>query len=155
MRKTILMALIVLPVLPSFNMAAAKRSYAAGRFALTIDGQTTFLRSAKGLTSKSGGNRPITIEVGMEMGKGLHTWIKASFEKRHQAKTGVLHACNANYESMATRELINMHITEVTFPKMDASSKDPAYMTIKLAPETIHYKKGDGKVVSGKVRREA
>jgi hypothetical protein len=36
-------------------------------------------------------------------------------------------------------------LTEVTVPKMDAAAKEPAYLTVKLAPELVRVKKGDGK----------
>ena len=151
MRKAVLFAMLVVAVLPSFNMGAQKRSYSAGRFAFTLDGETLFLGTVKGLPGKSSRNTPITMEIGMGMGKGMVDWINLFFKSNHLPKTGVIHACNAKYESMATRELINMHITEVSLPQLDGSSKDPCKMTIKLAPEEVHYKKGDGLVVSGEV----
>ncbi len=153
MRKAVLFAMLVVAVLPSFNMGAQKRSYSAGRFALTLDGGESvgYLKSVKGLPGKSSGSTPITMEIGMGMGKGMIDWVNLSFKSKHVPKTGVIHACNAKYESMATRELINMHITEIKFPSLDGSSKDPCYMTIKITPERIRYKQGDRSVVSGEV----
>ena len=124
MRKVILLALIVVPVLSSFNMGAQKRSYAAGRFALFVDGESFFPRSVKGLTGKSSGNAPITMEIGMGMGI-LIDWMNLTYDSQPVVKTAVIHACNAKFESMAMRELINTHISELTLPKLDASSKDP------------------------------
>ncbi len=153
MRKTILITLVAFGLLLSFSMGAQRRSFSGGRFAISLDGGESigYLKSVKGLSGKSSGDTPTTMEIGMGMGKGLVDWTNAFFKSQPQPKTAVIHACNANYESMATRELINTHITEVSFPKLDASSKDPAYMTIKLRPEKIQYKKGDGNVVSGRV----
>ena len=93
----------------------------------------------------------ITIEAGMGMTKGFYDWMNLYFKRQFETKTGIIHACNAKFESMAMLELINTHISEVSLPKLSGDSKDPCKMTIKLSPEEVHYKKGDGKVVSGKV----
>jgi hypothetical protein len=93
----------------------------------------------------------VTFEAGMDMPRGFYEWMNLYFKRRFETKTGIIHACNANFESMARRELINTHISAVSLPKLSGGSKDPCKMTIKLAPEEIQHKKGDGKVVSGKV----
>ena len=97
---------------------------------------------------KLGGD--IAMEVTSGMSKEFYEWIQSSFKGKPIRKSGVVHACNAKYESMAVREFTNAMISEVTLPALDASSKEPAYMTIKLDAEKITYKKGDGKVVGGK-----
>ncbi|MEE9133459.1 MAG: phage tail protein, partial [Gemmatimonadota bacterium] len=94
---------------------------------------------------------PFTLEVGMGMSAGFYDWIRASFDKGHVSKTGEFIACDFDYKAMSAREFIDAHISEVTIPALDGSSKEPAYMTLKLDPERIRYKPGDGSVVQAKV----
>ena len=152
----------------------AARSFTGGRFALVIDGSENlgFVKSIEGgslkgelATHNVGGtsvqkkrlativHEPFTIEVGMGMSAGFYDWIRASFDKGHITKTGEFIACDFDYKAMSAREFIDAHITEVTMPALDASSKEPAYMTVRLDPQKILYKVGDGAQVAGEAGR--
>ena len=76
------------------------------------------------------------------MTAGFYDWIRASFEKGHVTKNGEFIACDFDYKAMSAREFQDCHIAEVTIPALDGSSKEPAYMTIKLDPERIRYLPG-------------
>lgn len=93
----------------------------------------------------------IVIMAGAGMSAGFYDWIRASFETGYVMRSGEIHACDIGYKSLWIREFTNAHVSEVTIPALDRSSKVPAYMKITLSPETIMYKKGDGKKVEGKV----
>ena len=86
----------------------------------------------------------------MGMSAGFYDWIRASFDKGHVTKTGEFIACDFDYKAMSRREFKDALITEATFPALDGSSKEPAYMTVKLDPEQIRYKPGGGAHVSGR-----
>ncbi|MEP7227512.1 MAG: hypothetical protein ABI785_09140, partial [Gemmatimonadales bacterium] len=48
------------------------------------------------------------------------------------------------YKERSAREFTHALVLETTFPTLDASSKDPAYLTVKLASETIRLIPGSG-----------
>lgn len=150
---------------------ANSRSYTAGRFALDIDGEI-----AGYIKSVSGGNikgevavhqlgpdniqkkhlatithEPFTVEVGMGMSRGFYDWIKASFDKGFITKNGEMIAANFDYEAQSARVFYNAFISEVTVPALDGSSKEPAYMTVKMDPERIRYERRSGERLKGDI----
>lgn len=60
-------------------------------------------------------------------------------------KRGVIQSFAPDMTPAATIEFLDAMITEVTFPPLNASSKDAAYMTIKISADDIKNVKGDGK----------
>lgn len=148
------------------------RSYTGGRFAFLVDGlgMLGFVKKFSGGTIKGElathnlgpANiqkkhivgiiyEPITFEVGMGMSAGFYEWIRAAFDMGYVTKSGEIHACDFDYKSMSVREFLAAHISEVTIPALDGSSKEPAYMTVKIDPERIRYRKGDGSPIQGKI----
>ena len=134
-------------------------SFAGGRFGFLVEG-STFLGVVR---SVSGGNirgevavrqtragqkkrirnvicEPFTIDVGIGMSQEFYDWIEASFDRGYITKNGELVAYDLDDNVMSIREFQDAHISEVTMPALDGSSKDPAYMTVKFNPEKIHYK---------------
>ncbi len=151
----------------SVSTNGSQRGFTGGRFVLTLDNSEVqgFVQSVEGgniraevVTERVGPDivqrkhlanpkyDDIAIEVGMGMSKSLYQWIEDSFDHRHTRKNGAIVAADFDYGALSVREFQNALITEVGFPALDAASKDPAYMTIKLAPETIAYK-GAGEAV--------
>lgn len=147
-------------------------SYTGGRFALNVDGlgMLGFVKKFSGGTIKGelathnlySVNiqkkhivgiiyEPITVEVGMGMSAGFYELISAAFDKGYVTKSGEIHACDFDYKSISVREFLAAHISEVTIPALDGSSKEPAYMTVKINPERIRYRKGDGSQIQGKI----
>jgi hypothetical protein len=150
---------------------AQNRSYTAGRFAVDLDGQL-----AGYVKSVSGGNikgevavhqlgpenvqkkhlativhEPFTVEVGMGMSRGFYEWIQASFDKGHTTKSGEMIAADFDYHAQSARVFRDAYISEVTIPALDGSSKEPAYMTVKLDPELIRYEKRSGERLNGQI----
>lgn len=125
-------------------------------YLIVIDGkpagwaQPPVQKPARGLIVPSQ-TKIIIIAASAGMSKDFYDWIRASFNGKHVTKSGVVNACNVKYESMSIRKFTDAVVSEVTFPALDGSSKEPAYMKIKLSPERITYKKGDGKKVKGTV----
>ena len=148
------------------------QSYTGGRFAfITDDGQPAgYVKSVTGGNIKgevavlNNGpdnvqkkhlativHEPFTVEVGMGMSEGFYKWIQASFDKGHVTKSGEMVAANFDYEAQSARVFTDAHISEVTVPALDGSSKEPAYMTIKFDPQKIRYEKRSGEKLSGKL----
>ena len=94
---------------------------------------------------------PFTIEVGMGMSAGFYEWIRSSFDTGYATRTGEIHACDFDYNCTSVRQFVDAYISEVTIPKLDGSSKDPAYMTVKLDPERIIYTGRSGTQIMGEV----
>ncbi len=151
---------------------ADTRSFTGGQFAFMADGSEFlgFVKKVSGGTAKAEvathnlgpvqlqkkhistiSFEDITCEVGMGMAKGMYEWIQATFEQGTVSKSGEIHACNQEGKSMAIREYRDAHIGEVAMPALDGSSKEPAYMTLKLSPEEIKYLPGSGAKIEGKV----
>ncbi len=148
---------------------ADKVSYSAGRFALSIDGDSPgFLSKASGgvikgevAQHKSGTDvfvrknlatisyEDLKFSVAIGQGKGIWEWIKASFDKGFVQKNMELIAADFNYKSQSVREFMNAYIIDVTMPAMDGSSKDALYVDITTSCDTIRYKKGDGADIKG------
>lgn len=135
-------------------------SFVGGRFGFLVEGSKFlgFVRSVSGgnirgeVAVRQTGSvqkkricnviyEPFTIEVGMGMSTDFYNWIQASFDKGYIIKNGELVVCDFDYSIMSIREFQDAHISELTMPALDASSKDPAYMTLKFNPEKIRYKK--------------
>jgi hypothetical protein len=147
---------------------AIKRSYSAGHFMLSLDGEPALLKdfdggniSAEVVTNKLGPDNvatksistlkfePFTVNVGISMGKGLYEWIKASLDKAHIRKNGYIVSADYDYKAQQYRHFRDALITEVTFPALDAASKDSAFITVKFQAEEINYAKGDDAVLKG------
>lgn len=168
-RITRLTLMLLLFGLAPVIMAAGgdSRAYTGGRFVLELDGETVgYVKSVDGghivgevatqqlgpenLTKKHISNikfTDITIEVDMGMSRSFYDWIQASFDRRPEPRSGAIIAVDVNNQEMSRREFMDALITEVAFPALDGSSKDPAYMTIKIQPTRIRYQKGSGKVI--------
>ena len=142
--------LAFIPVVGLLTLLAPKFPITSANYALEIDGQ-----SAGQIKKIEGGStdKDVKLHLGMGQGKAMQEWVNLAFSNKPVPKTAIAHACNVNFESMFTQELVGAHITEVGFPALDGSSKEPAYLTVKLRATQIHLKKGNGKVV-GSPRKE-
>src|SRR3989449_948627 len=131
------------------------RGYTAGKYGLELDGQFAgWIESAEGGDATSDvvlerlgpdniqHNRPAGVKyeaysLNCRTGrvKGCDEWIKVGFDKNFPRKNGAILTCDYNGMPISRMEWRNGLITEVGFPALDAGGKDPAKMTIKIAPE--------------------
>jgi len=139
------------------------RSYAAAHFGLELDGSDAvgLFRSIEGggvraevMTYQNGGNylrmrqlgkpkfEDIKVQVGMAMSQPFYNWIEQFFEGHAVRKTGAIVAADFYYNERARREFDGAMIKELTFPKLDASDKNAAYMSVGIAVETIKFLPG-------------
>ena len=147
------------------------RSGSANRFALFADGEALgFVKSVSGgnikgevATHNMGPDNfakkelvaikyaDITVETGMGMRSGWYDWIRQSFDNSHIAKSGEIVA--ADFDHRAERAIIyyDTLITECTFPALDASSEDPAYMMVRLQPERLRHEQRGGERLNANV----
>jgi len=88
---------------------------------------------------------PIEIELGMNGTswalQPIEDAINGKPWTRHEGE--IIHA-DTNMTEQFSQEFKRALITEVTLPKLDAKSKDPANAKVKLQPEIIDFKHGAG-----------
>lgn len=160
-----------LGILPARVLAVdgSTRSYAAGQFVLELDGvQAGVPRSVEGgeavgqvatSTGSAGvfANKHVSAvkysEFVLEAGTGLepafYDWITAFWDAKGPArKSGAVLAVDYNGQVVARREFRDALLTETTLPALDAASKDPAFLTVRFAPEQVRISKGGGSVPS-------
>lgn len=142
------------------------KNFGTGHFDVMIDKQdlTAYVKSASGglmkgtwveeahgpyqLKLRHVGTReivPIEIELGMNGTswalKPIEDAINGKPWTRHEGE--IIHA-DTNMTEQFKQEFTRALITEITLPKLDAKSKDPANAKIKLQPEDIKIKHGSG-----------
>lgn len=142
-----------------------KRSYVAAHFALEIAGidDVGTVRSIEGgglkadvMTYQPGATyerwrqlgkpkfEDIKLQIGTAMSEKFFDWIAQFFSGQCERKNGAIVAGDYYYKEQARREFTEALITELTFPKLDATDKNTVYMNITLGVENIEYKKGNG-----------
>lgn len=144
-----------------------------GSFQLVLDGaRTGFPRSvdggspvaavisekadSSGIAKKHLGKisySPLVLQCGPRMGPVLFDWINASWTGKAQQKDGSILTADVSLAVISQRDFVHALITETTFPALDGSSKDPAYLTVTLAPEYTRDSKPSGKVTGEPVKQ--
>jgi hypothetical protein len=161
-----LTAVGILLVLASVSPAPPERSYVSGNFMMTLDGKNVgFVKSVDGgaitaevIQEPSGPGyfakkhigqpkyEEFAVQMGFSMTKPVYEWIASSWTMKSERKNGSFIAADFKLQAESERQFLNALITETTIPAMDGSSKEPAYLTIKFAPETIRVEKASGKI---------
>ena len=144
-----------------------KRAFVSGNFALSLDGGKSIgiVKTAQGgqiygepvaepsdgaiYQKKHIGNvkyADITVQAGLSMPPAFYQWIADSWSFGIQRKDGAV--LGTDFSGTVVRELDfrNALIQETTIPALDASSKDPAYLTLKLTPQSTMPGKPSGSV---------
>lgn len=91
----------------------------------------------------------MSVQCGVAMSKGFYNWMKDSFDHKFTRRSGSIIAADFDFRVKSQGTFQNALLTEVGFPALDGAAKDPAYMTIKWAPESTSSKKSSGQI-SGK-----
>jgi phage tail-like protein len=91
----------------------------------------------------------ITINVGAAMSPPFWKWVASSLENKPQRRNGALVGYDFDFCERSRRSFFSGLIAEIGFLALDAASKSAASLSIKITPEYIEYKKGDGHKLSG------
>jgi hypothetical protein len=152
-------------------MSTNRNAYTSGHFLFRLDGSpdTSWLKSVDGggvkasVTAESVGPdnlqlkhvstveiEPLSFEIGMSASSPVFEWIQDSWLKKDFSRRNgeVIHA-DFNLKSVLEQPFRDALISEVTFPALDGSDKNAAYLTVKILPEQISLKKGDGNTLRG------
>jgi hypothetical protein len=147
---------------------SGNRSYAAAHFAVEIDamGPVGLFRSVEGgglkadvMTNQTGGSHvkfrqlgkphfdDLKLQVGMAATQPFYKWISEFFTGQGTPKSGAIVAADFYYQERARRTFSGGLIKEVGFPKLDATDKGAAYMSIGIAVEDIQFQVGSGQKI--------
>jgi hypothetical protein len=147
--------------------APTTKNFATGHFDVVIDSHevTAYVKSVDGglikatSTEESMGpyhikNRhlatreidPLTIEMGASGGRwALDVLDKFVARREHTRHTGSIKHADANLKEQYEYTFKRALVTEITFPpKLDANGKDFATIKVKMQPEEIDFKLGEG-----------
>ncbi len=150
---------------------AVRPAYSAGHFSLEIGGQTAgYLKSIEGggvkaevvETQQPGetfANKHITgvlfeevsIQVDLSLDPLFYQWISDTLKRKKARRDISVVSVDSSYKVRGREDFTNALITEITFPACDGASKEPAYLTVKFAPENVRFTKGDGSKLKGPV----
>ena len=140
-------------------------AYTAGHFELSLDRAktTSYLKSLDGgymghnLISESIGGEnkqvkhaaladiePVTCELGMSGSTSVLQWIQDSWNRNYQQRSGQINHANFNMDLVYEHEFSDALITETTFPTLDGSSKEAAYLKVKFQPKAVATRKVNG-----------
>jgi len=144
-------------------------AYTAGHFELALDQakSSCYLKSVDGgfmshsaVTEQIGGDNkfirhsavadvePVTFEIGMSGSTSVLKWIQDSWDKEYQQRSGQINHANFNMDTVFEHQFSDALITETTFPTLDGSSKDAAYLKVKFQPKAVATKKVSGPKIS-------
>jgi len=151
-------------------MADLKKTYTGGRFAFEFDDKMSagFVSGIDGAHFKSDAvvyqqgsdfhvtkyagrakYDDITINVGAAMSPPFWKWVASSLDGKPQRRNGALVGYDFDFCERSRRSFFSGLIAEIGFPALDAASKNSAGLTIKITPEHVEFKKGDGHKLSG------
>ena len=144
---------------------AGGRSFAAGHYALELDGESAgWLMNAQGggavadvVQEKVGADHFVGKHIGQVryedivvtfaggMSKALYEWLGQASRNKMTRKNGALIVSDGSYKEQRRLEFFAAVITELQFPALDANSKDPFALTVKISPERTRTVTGSGK----------
>jgi hypothetical protein len=158
-------ALVLLPASPRPALAQ-QRTYSAGQFVLELDGASAgVLRDVEGgeavadvITAPGPGgvyvNKHVAsvkyadfvLEAGAGMEPAFYDWIAATWDGKLTRKSGAVLMVDYNSQVVARREFRDALLSEIALPTLDGASKDPGYLTVRIAPTSVRLSKGGGSV---------
>ncbi len=137
------------------------RSYVGRYFALVLDGYEPagYLKSIEGggikgemFAQQLGGQpwrvkhinnptiEPITVQVPFSMSSSFKDWVKKSWDGEVERRSGSIITYDFDFKPVHEWSFTDALILETTVPTLDATSRDPAYITVKFQAETAQHK---------------
>jgi hypothetical protein len=147
--------------------AADRRSFAAGHFALELDGATAFVQSFEGGDAQAevveetlgpdacfvskhlavAEYEEIAITCGTGMTAGFYAWLQSSLGCQAVRKDGAIVGTDFRSIERSRRTFTGGLLTEIGFPAGDAEAKDVSHMTVRFSPEVTRRVQGSGRPV--------
>lgn len=133
-----------------------ERSYG---FVKSVSGGSprTNIAVRSGLRTYSLRKRPVSrsyenfyVEAGMGAPLSLFQWVSATLENGLVTRSGEVHSCDTEGKSKGVNQFFDAHIREITFPRLDASSTEAAFLSISIHPSGVRLQMGTGEKISAK-----
>jgi hypothetical protein len=139
------------------------RTFAAGHYEFLLDGHepTAYIKSVDGGWVKAAVMQepfgsdtkqakhhsvveidPFNLEVGLAGSKEILSWIQSSWRKDWGRRNGQVTHANMDLKQTFEHWFYDALILETAFPGMDTSTKETAFLKLKLQPERVQTKKG-------------
>jgi len=149
--------------------ADARRSYSGTRYTLEINGADAGgLRTAEGgwisagVVSMRSGTEPgvmkslanpkyeeISCQSILNPSKLLGEWITATLEGGVLPREGKVLDLDGNLAVRSALSFRRAFLAEISFPALEAASKETGYLTLKIKPEYADFELGDGTLRAG------
>src|SRR5262249_55385439 len=91
----------------------------------------------------------ITIACGAGMSKGFYELLRGTLDQNFTRHNGAIVAYDYDHKERSRLSFFNALVAEISFPPLDASSKDAAKITVKLTPEYTRMQTASGSAVGG------
>jgi hypothetical protein len=82
---------------------------------------------------------PFSVELGMSAGREILHWIQQSWRKEYSRRHGDVVHGDFDHKSIGCHHFVDALITETTFPTLDGSAREAAYLKFKFLPESVNY----------------
>jgi hypothetical protein len=79
----------------------------------------------------------ISVQVGSSMPTSLFDWIATSWGAKPTARDGAVLHCDQTFTVRRERAFQGAFIAETAFPALDAASKSPGPLTVRITPATV------------------
>ena len=86
----------------------------------------------------------ITVSAGLGLSRGFWQWLQETTSGQAARHGGEVVDLDFDYKEKSVLAFSNALVTEIGFPALDAQSKEPASLAIKLKPEFTQRKPGSG-----------
>ncbi len=167
MKTSVLSWVVICFLCFGVNLQAQKsKSSTTGRFGLKLDGKylgnvdsvsggttsaktsQSSVRAVRKTNTSTATTLPTVLEVDLGLKAGFYDWIKETLKEEADPRNLELLALDTRDNIVTTRQRNEATITNVTFPTLDASSKENAYLSVTVHSDQIQYGKGSGTVES-------
>ena len=71
-------------------------------------------------------------------------WVKETLDNKPEKRNGAIVTYDYKMRERQRRTFFGALISEIGFPALDATSKNPATITVKISPERLRFADGDG-----------
>jgi hypothetical protein len=88
----------------------------------------------------------ISFKAGLNLSPPVYDWISEFMAGKKTSHDGSIVSTDSDNNIKSRVDFTNALITEVGFPALDASSKEPVGLTVKWQPESARYRVATGKV---------
>lgn len=128
-------------------------------FVKSVSGGTprTNMAVQSGLRTDSLRKRPVSrshesfyVEAGMGAPLSLFQWVSATLENGLVTRSGEVHSCDIDGKSLGVNQFFDAHILEITFPRLDGSSKEDAFLSMSIHPSGVRLQMGTGEEISAR-----